>query len=62
MGALTTRGRLSIFSCVDANTYDIELVREWTEEVKDAALVFLGGRLAEEDVQEKQPARTQARL
>jgi hypothetical protein len=41
LGALTNRQRLQIFSCTDLNAFDEDLVREWTEEVRDAALFYM---------------------
>ncbi|EKM60578.1 uncharacterized protein PHACADRAFT_51780, partial [Phanerochaete carnosa HHB-10118-sp] len=41
LGAITTRGVLAFFSCIDENTFDTEMAREWTEEVKNAALYYL---------------------
>lgn len=42
LGAVTSRGHLSVFSCVDANTYDMNIVMEWMEEVREAVLFYLG--------------------
>lgn len=42
LGASTNRKRLSFFLYWDSNAYSDDLVREWAEEVKAAALHYLG--------------------
>lgn len=41
LGAITNRGVLAFFSCIDENVFDTELACEWTEEVKNAASYYL---------------------
>ena len=41
LGAVTNRKQLNFFSCADLNAFDEDLVREWTKEVKNAALFYL---------------------
>lgn len=48
LGASTSQGQMSIFTCIDANTWDPQLVLEWMEEVKDAALFYLGNAAPKE--------------
>lgn len=51
LGASTTRGQLSFFSHIDANSFDPGMVLEWMEEVKDAALFYLG-QIKREQIQQ----------
>ena len=48
LGASTTQGQMSIFTCTDANTWDPVVVLEWMEEVKGAALFYLGDSTLQE--------------
>ncbi|GJE91993.1 hypothetical protein PsYK624_081460 [Phanerochaete sordida] len=41
LGAMTARGVLTFFCCVDENCHDAGLAGEWTAEVRDAALHYL---------------------
>ena len=41
LGAIMIGGLLGIFCCLDESVFDRELVQEWTEEVKNAALHYL---------------------
>lgn len=40
LGAVTNGGQLAFFTCVDLSTYDEAVVREWTEEVTNAAVFY----------------------
>lgn len=57
LGALTSKKQLTFFSCVDLNTFDEDLVCEWTEEVKEAALYYLTSRNPELKIDEMHRAR-----
>ena len=45
LGALMSRQKLSFFVYWDSNAYSDDLVREWAEEVKAAAVHYLGQNL-----------------
>jgi hypothetical protein len=42
LGALTSRGALRFFCYADINVYEEATVREWVQEVADAAVAYLG--------------------
>ena len=48
LGSLSIRGRILLTTWVDSNTFDPELALEWMEEVRDAALFYLGDAKREE--------------
>ena len=41
LGALTMRGQMQFFSYSDANIYDPLIVKEWMDEVCNAAMYYL---------------------
>jgi hypothetical protein len=55
VGAATSRKQLHLSVYYDGNVYEENVVREWLEEVKDAALWYLGQSQSDE-------GRTQAKL
>ena len=42
LGALSSRGRLSMYVFYDGNVYEEEVVSEWLDEVRGAVLWYLG--------------------
>ncbi|KAL5535827.1 hypothetical protein ACEPAF_3921 [Sanghuangporus sanghuang] len=44
LGAITQRKQLMLFSCVDLNAYEEDIVKEWLEETRSAAIHYLGAR------------------
>ncbi|KAL5494922.1 hypothetical protein ACEPAI_384 [Sanghuangporus weigelae] len=42
LGAITQRKQLMLFTCVDLNAYEEDIVKEWLEEIRSAAIHYLG--------------------
>ena len=62
LGAVTSRGKLMFFLYWDSNIYSDDLVREWAEEVRAAAVHYLGQSSQATSMATRTPVSTKTKL